>query len=111
MILKVAYTGNDLDFLKDIKKILEHYPLVKLEAFCRDQHLTQKNYYKLMNYYATRDSKFMVLLDNDLNTVQPFYTENKTCTPDYLKIVLDHWVLYNSIENGRSGNQEKKSRA
>ena len=103
MILKVAYTGNDLDFLKDIKKVLEHYPLVKLEAFCRDQHLTQN--------YATRDGKFMVLLDNDLNTVQPFYTENKTCTPDYLKIVLDHWVLYNSIENGRSGNQEEKSRA
>ena len=50
MILKVAYTGNDFDFLKDIKKILEHYPLVKLEAFCRDQHLTQKDYYKLMNY-------------------------------------------------------------
>ena len=109
MILKVAYTRNDLDFLKDIEKVLEYYPLVKLETFYRDQHLTQKDYYKLINYYATRASKFMVLLDNDLNTVQPFYTENKTCTPDYLKIVLDHWVLYNSIENGRSGNQEEKS--
>ena len=108
MILKVAYTGNDLDFLKGIKKVLENYPLVKLEAFCRDQHLTQKNYYKLMNYYATRDSKFMVLLDNDLNTVQPFYVEDKTCTPDYLKIVLDHWVLYNPIKDGRSRNQEEK---
>ena len=109
MILKVAYTRNDLDFLKDIEKVLEYYPLVKLETFYRDQHLTQKDYYKLINYYATGASKFMVLLDNDLNTIQPFYTENKTCTPDYLKIVLDHWVLYNSIENGRSGNQEEKS--
>ena len=109
MILKVAYTRNDLDFLKDIEKVLEYYPLVKLETFYRDQHLTQKDYYKLINYYATGASKFMVLLDNDLNTIQPFYTENKTCTPDYLKIVLDHWVLYNPIENGRSGNQEEKS--
>ena len=109
MILKVAYTRNDLDFLKDIEKVLEYYPLVKLETFYRDQHLTQKDYYKLINYYATGASKFMVLLDNDLNTIQPFYTENKTCTPDYLNIVLDHWVLYNPIENGRSGNQEEKS--
>ena len=108
MILKVAYTGNDLDFLKDIKKVLENYPLVKLEAFCRDQHLTQKDYYKLMNYYATKADKFMVLLDNNLNVIQPFYVEDKTFTPDYLKIVLDHWVLYNPIENGRSGNQKKK---
>ena len=111
MILKVAYTGNDFDFLEDVKKVVEQYPLIKLETFCKDQRLAQKDYYKLINYYATGNSKFMVLLDNDLNVVQPFYIENKTCTPDYLKIVLDHWVLYNSIENGRSGNQEEKSRA
>ena len=73
MILKVAYTGNDFDFLKDIEKVVEQYPLVKLEAFCKDKHLTQKDYYKLMNYYATRASKFMVLLDNNLNIIQPFY--------------------------------------
>ena len=107
MILRVAYTGNDLDFLEDIKKVVEQYPLVKLEAFCKDQHLTQKDYYKLMNYYATGARRFMVLLDNDLNIVQPFYTEDKTCAPDYLKIVLDHWVLYNPIEDGHSGNQEE----
>lgn len=111
MILRVAYTGNDLGFLEDIKKVVEQYSLVKLEAFCRDQHLTQKDYYKLMNYYATGASKFMVLLDNDLNIVQPFYTEDKTCAPDYLKIVLDHWVLYNPIKDGHSGNQEEESRA
>jgi len=109
MILRVAYTGNDLDFLEDIKKVVEQYPLVKLEAFCKDQHLTQKDYYKLMNYYATGARRFMVLLDNDLNIVQPFYTEDKTCAPDYLKIVLDHWVLYNPIKDGHSGNQEKES--
>jgi hypothetical protein len=107
MILRVAYTGNDLDFLEDIKKVVEQYPLVKLEAFCKDQHLTQKDYYKLMNYYATGARRFMVLLDNDLNVVQPFYVEDKTCAPDYLKIVLDHWVLYNPIEDGHSGNQEE----
>ena len=111
MILKVAYTGNDIDFLEDVKKVVEQYPLVKLETFCKDRHLTQKDYYKLINYYATKADKFMVLLDNNLNVIQPFYIEDKTCTPDYLKIVLDHWVLYNSIENGRSGNQEEKSRA
>lgn len=106
MILRIAYTGNDLGFLEDIKKVLEQYPSVKLEAFCRDLHPTRKNYYKLMSYYATGASKFMVLLDNDLNVVQPFYIEDKTCTPDYLKIVLDHWVLYNPIENGHEGHQE-----
>ena len=100
MILKVAYTGNDLNFLEDVKKVVEQYPLIKLETFCKDQRLTQKDYYKLMNYYATWASKFMVLLDNDLNVVQPFYVEDKTCTPDYLKIVLDHWVLYNPIKDG-----------
>jgi len=109
MILRVAYTGNDLGFLEGIKKILEQYPLVKLEAFCKDQHLTQKDYYKLMSYYATRANKFMVLLDNDSNVIQPFYVEDRTCAPDYLKIVLDHWILYNPIEDGHSGNQEEES--
>lgn len=107
MILKVAYTGNDFDFLKDIEKVVEQYPLVKLEAFCKDKHLTQKDYYKLMNYYATRASKFMVLLDNDLNIIQPFYVEDKTCAPDYLKIVLDHWVIYNPRENGYNRTEEE----
>ena len=107
MILKVAYTGNDFDFLKDIEKVVEQYPLIKLETFCKDQRLAQKDYYKLMNYYATWASKFMVLLDNDLNVVQPFYVEDKTCTPDYLKIVLDHWILYNPIKDGYSRIEEK----
>ena len=107
MILKVAYTGNDFDFLKDIEKVVEQYPLVKLEAFCKDKHLTQKDYYKLMNYYATRASKFMVLLDNDSNIIQPFYVEDKTCAPDYLKIVLDHWVIYNPRENGYNRTEEE----
>ena len=107
MILKVAYTGNDFDFLKDIEKVVEQYPLVKLEAFCKDKHLTQKDYYKLMNYYATRASKFMVLLDNDLNIIQPFYVEDKTCAPDYLKIVLDHWVIYNPRENGYNRTEKE----
>lgn len=107
MILKVTYTGNDIDFLEDIKKVVKQYPLVKLEAFCKDRHLTQKDYYKLINYYATRADKFMVLLDNNLNVIQPFYVEDKTCTPDYLKIVLDHWILYNPIKDGYSRIEEK----
>ena len=60
-----------------------------------------------MSYYATRANKFMVLLDNDLNVVQPFYVEDRTCALDYLKIVLDHWVLYNPIEDGHSGTEEE----
>ena len=109
MILKLAYTGNDLDFHKKVEKLLEEYPLVKLEAFCRDKYQEQKNYYKLMQYYATRAGRFMVLMDNDQNVVQPFYVEDHTCDIDYLKIVLDHWVLYNPIEDGHSGNQEEES--
>ena len=107
MILKVTYTGNDIDFLEDIKKVVKQYPLVKLETFCKDRHLTQKDYYKLINYYATKADKFMVLLDNNLNVIQPFYIEDKTCTPDYLKIVLDHWILYNPIKDGYSRIEEK----
>lgn len=107
MILKVTYTGNDIDFLEDIKKVVKQYPLVKLETFCKDRHLTQKDYYKLINYYATKSDKFMVLLDNNLNVIQPFYVEDKTCTPDYLKIVLDHWILYNPIKDGYSRIEEK----
>lgn len=107
MILKVTYTGNDIDFLEDIKKVVKQYPLVKLETFCKDRHLTQKDYYKLINYYATKADKFMVLLDNNLNVIQPFYVEDKTCTPDYLKIVLDHWILYNPIKDGYSRIEEK----
>lgn len=107
MILKVTYTGNDINFLEEIKKVVKQYPLVKLEAFCKDRHLTQKDYYKLINYYATKDDKFMVLLDNNLNVIQPFYVEDKTCTPDYLKIVLDHWILYNPIKDGYSRIEEK----
>lgn len=107
MILKVTYTGNDINFLEEIKKVVKQYPLVKLEAFCKDRHLTQKDYYKLINYYATRADRFMVLLDNNLNVIQPFYVEDKTCTPDYLKIVLDHWILYNPIKDGYSRIEEK----
>lgn len=107
MILKVTYTGNDIDFLEDIKKVVKQYPLVKLETFCKDRHLTQKDYYKLINYYATKADKFMVLLDNNLNVIQPFYVEDKICTPDYLKIVLDHWILYNPIKDGYSRIEEK----
>lgn len=107
MILKVTYTGNDINFLEEIKKVVKQYPLVKLEAFCKDRHLTQKDYYKLINYYATKADKFMVLLDNNLNVIQPFYVEDKTCTPDYLKIVLDHWILYNPIKDGYSRIEEK----
>ena len=107
MILKVTYTGNDIDFLEDIKKVVKQYPLVKLETFCKDRHLTQKDYYKLINYYATKADKFMVLLDNNLNVIQPFYIEDKTCTPDYLKIVLDQLVLYNPIKGGYSRIEEK----
>lgn len=107
MILKVTYTGNDIDFLEDIKKVVKQYPLIKLETFCKDRHLTQKDYYKLINYYATKANKFMVLLDNNLNVIQPFYVEDKTCTPDYLKIVLDHWILYNPIKDGYSRIEEK----
>lgn len=107
MILKVTYTGNDIDFLEDIKKVVKQYPLVKLETFCKDRHLTQKDYYKVINYYATKADKFMVLLDNNLNVIQPFYVEDKTCTPDYLKIVLDHWILYNPIKDGYSRIEEK----
>lgn len=107
MILKVTYTGNDINFLEEIKKVVKQYPLVKLEAFCKDRHLTQKDYYKLINYYATRADRFMVLLDNNLNVIQPFYVEDKTCTPDYLKIVLDHWILYNPIKDGYSRIKEK----
>ena len=70
MILKVAYTGNDIDFLEDVKKVVEQYPLIKLETFCKDRHLTQKDYYKLINYYATKADKFMVLLDK----IAPPYT-------------------------------------
>ena len=106
MILRVAYTGNDLQFLESIENVVKNYPLVRIESYCRDQHLTQKDYYKLMGHYGTRASRLMVLLDNDQNVIQPFYVEDKTCTPDYLKIVLDHWVLYNPIENGYSGDKE-----
>lgn len=107
MILRVAYTGNDLQFLKEIEKVVEKYPLVKVEAFCKDHYTTQKDYYKLMNYCASRANKFMVLLDNDKNVIQPFYMEDKTCGPDYLKIVLDHWILYNPIKDGHSRTEEK----
>lgn len=107
MILKLAYTSNDLDFHKEVKELLENYPLVELQAFCKDKYLEQKNYYKLMQYYATRASKFMVLVDNDQNVIQPFYVEDRTCSADYLKIVLDHWILYNPIKDGHDRAEEE----
>lgn len=108
MILKLAYTGNDLDFRKEVEELLENYPLVELQAFCKDKYSEQKNYYKLIQYFATKaGKKFMVLVDNDQNVIQPFYTENRTCSIDYLKIVLDHWVLYNPIKDGYDGTKEE----
>ena len=106
MILNLAYTENDLDFLRKVKELLENYPLVELHAFCKDKYKEQKNYYKLLQHFATRAGKFMVLLDNDSNVVQPFYIEDRTFSIDYLKIVLDHWVLYNPIEDGHDRTEE-----
>lgn len=106
MILKVAYTSNDIDFLNRVKELVSQYESLKIETYCRDHYNAQKNYYKLMSYYATRADKFMVLMDNNSKVIQPFYVENNTCTLDYLKITLDHWILYNPIEDGSEGNQE-----
>lgn len=107
MILGLAYTNDDLDFYKEVEELLEQYPLVRLESFCRDKYRDQKNYYKLTQHYATKSNKFMVLTDDEHRVVQPFYMENNTCSIDYLKIVLDHWTLYNPIENGHNGSEEK----
>ena len=62
------------------------------------------NAFKLKHYYGAKLSPFACLIDNNGKHIQAFYSENKSFSLDYIKNVLDHWLLYNPIEDGNSGN-------
>ena len=107
MILKLAYNNQLTSFRIKVKELLENYPLIKLEAFNEDSFQSRRNAFKLKSIYGTKLLPFMVLLDQDKNVVEAFYSDNKSCTLDYLKVVLDHWIVYNPKEDGHSGTEEK----
>ena len=44
----------------------------------------------------------IVYLTHNGKHIQAFYSENKSFSLDYIKNVLDHWLLYNPIEDGNS---------
>ena len=109
MILNVAFNEEHLPIIKKLRTLLENYPLVDLHELDEGSFLTKKEANKLKYHYGARISPFANLTDNDKNHVEAFYSENKTFSLDYIKAVLDHWVLYNPIEDGHSGNQEEES--
>ena len=111
MILKLAYNNQLESFYIKVKELLENYPLVKLEAFNEDSFQSRRNAFKLKSIYGTKLLPFMVLLDQDKNVVEAFYSDNKSCTLDYLKVVLDHWMVYNPKENGYCRVKETKRRS
>ena len=85
MTLKVSYNNTFKDFYEKLEDLLIGYPLVKLEGF-------------------------NALYDKDNKIITAFYSENNSCTIDYITDVLNHWVLYNPIEDDRrSGTEETTS--
>jgi hypothetical protein len=107
MILNVAFNDSHEPIIKELRKLLKNYPLVDLRELNEESFLTKKSALKLKYHYGTQISPFANLTDNDGKHVEAFYSENKTFNLDYIKAVLDHWVLYNPIEDGHSGNQEE----
>ena len=100
MILKVAFKNEDS--IKGLQELLNNYPLIELIKL---SEISDKiNALKLKHYYGAKLSPFACLIDNNGKHVQAFYSENKSFSLDYIKNVLDHWLLYNPIENGNSRN-------
>ena len=100
MILKVAFKNEDS--IKGLQELLNNYPLIKLIEL---NEISDKiNALKLKHYYGAKLSPFACLIDNNGKHIQAFYSENKSFSLDYIKNVLDHWLLYNPIEDGDSGN-------
>jgi hypothetical protein len=107
MILNVAFNDEHLPILKKLRLLMENYPLVRLHELDEGSFLTKKDANKLKYYYGARLLPFANLTDNDGNHVEAFYTENRSFDLDYIKAVLDHWVLYNPIEDGYDRTEEE----
>ena len=100
MILKVAFKNENS--IKGLQELLNNYPLIKLIEL---NEISDKiNALKLKHYYGAKLSPFACLIDNNGKHIQAFYSENKSFSLDYIKNVLDHWLLYNPIEDGNSGS-------
>lgn len=100
MILKVAFKNEES--IKDLQELLKNYPLIELIKL--NETSNKINALKLKHYYGAKLSPFGCLIDNNGKHIQAFYSENKSFSLDYIKIVLDHWLLYNPIEDGNSGS-------
>ena len=100
MILKVAFKNEDS--IKGLQELLNNYPLIELIKLSETSD--KINALKLKHYYGAKLSPFACLIDNNGKHIQAFYSENKSFSLDYIKNVLDHWLLYNPIEDGDSGN-------
>ena len=103
MILKVAFKNEDS--IKGLQELLNNYPLIKLIEL---NEISDKiNALKLKHYYGAKLSPFACLIDNNGKHIQAFYSENKSFSLDYIKNELDHWLLYNQIEDGNRRNKKK----
>ena len=98
MILKVAFKNEDS--IKGLQELLNNYPLIELIKL--NETSNKINALKLKHYYGAKLSPFACLIDNNGKHVQAFYSENKSFSLDYIKNVLDHWLLYNPIKDGSS---------
>ena len=100
MILKVAFKNEDS--IKDLQELLKNYSSIELIKLSETSN--RINAFKLKHYYGAKLSPFACLIDNNGKHIQAFYSENKSFSLDYIKNVLDHWLLYNPIEDGNSRN-------
>ena len=107
MTLKVSYNNTFKDFYEKLEDLLIGYPLVKLEGFNEDVYSQRKNCFKLRGIFGTRMPLFAALYDKDNKIITAFYSENNSCTIDYITDVLNHWVLYNPIEDDRRSRTEE----
>ena len=97
-ILKVAFKNEDS--INGLQELLNNYPLVELIKLSETSN--RINAFKLKHYYGAKLSPFACLIDNNGKHIQAFYSENKSFSLDYIKNALDHWLLYNQIEDGSS---------
>jgi predicted nucleic acid-binding protein len=107
MILNIVYNHSHLSIIEELEHILKNYPLVKLVKLNEESHSTKKDAYKLKGRYGAKISPFANLTDDEKVHVAAFYSEDKSFDLGYIKDVLNHWILYKPIENGRVGSEEK----
>lgn len=96
MLLKVAYSDESENLIKQLEEALREFPMVELESYHENLFKERKKAFALKSEWGTRKSPFAILIDNDHIPVIAFYSEEESCTAIKITKALRNWIVYNS---------------